>query len=156
MKAEKDNAEVRVDNVAEYQKVVDAEWDILYDKLDRIHKSGAKVKTLKTKTMVLRLFVICLFSRLFFQNFPSEMWLPNTLLIGECFVLAVSQMLIWLDDHVFYFTFVFEFVVVTAFCFKIQTRTMKACGGSIQSTVHDLNDDTLGGCDFFEEKQVRF
>ena len=23
-------------------------------------------------------------------------------------------------------------------------RTMKACGGSIQSTVHDLNDDTLG------------
>ena len=23
-------------------------------------------------------------------------------------------------------------------------RTMKACGGSIQSTVHDLNDETLG------------
>jgi len=43
LKAEKDNAEVRVDNVAEYQKVVDAEWNILYDKLDRIHKSGAKV-----------------------------------------------------------------------------------------------------------------
>jgi T-complex protein 1 subunit eta len=46
LKAEKDNAEVRVDNVAEYQKVVDAEWDILYDKLDRIHKSGAKARTL--------------------------------------------------------------------------------------------------------------
>ena len=43
LKAEKDNAEVRVDNVEEYQKVVDAEWNILYDKLDRIHKSGAKV-----------------------------------------------------------------------------------------------------------------
>lgn len=43
LKAEKDNAEVRVDNVTEYQKVVDAEWNILYDKLDRIHKSGAKV-----------------------------------------------------------------------------------------------------------------
>ena len=43
LKAEKDNAEVRVDNVEEYQKIVDAEWDILYDKLERIHKSGAKV-----------------------------------------------------------------------------------------------------------------
>jgi len=27
----------------EYQKVVDAEWQILYDKLDKIHQSGATV-----------------------------------------------------------------------------------------------------------------
>ena len=27
----------------EYQSVVDAEWKILYDKLDKIHQSGAKV-----------------------------------------------------------------------------------------------------------------
>merc|ERR1712119_231297 len=31
---------------------------------------------------------------------------------------------------------------------------MKSCGGSIQSTVNDLSDDTLGGCELFEEKQV--
>ena len=31
---------------------------------------------------------------------------------------------------------------------------MKACGGAIQSTVHDLNDLTLGHCEKFEEKQV--
>ncbi|CAL1683114.1 unnamed protein product [Lasius platythorax] len=43
LKAERDNAEVRVDNVAEYQRIVDAEWQILYDKLDQIHKSGTKV-----------------------------------------------------------------------------------------------------------------
>lgn len=43
LKAERDNAEVRVDNVAEYQAIVDAEWQILYDKLDKIHKSGAKI-----------------------------------------------------------------------------------------------------------------
>ncbi|KPM03291.1 Prolyl 4-hydroxylase subunit alpha-2 [Sarcoptes scabiei] len=43
LKAEKDNAEIRVNSVEEYQKVVDAEWNILYDKLDKIHKSGAKV-----------------------------------------------------------------------------------------------------------------
>lgn len=27
----------------EYQKIVDAEWQILYNKLDLIHKSGAQV-----------------------------------------------------------------------------------------------------------------
>nr|XP_006115688.1 T-complex protein 1 subunit eta isoform X1 [Pelodiscus sinensis] len=43
LKAEKDNAEVRVNNVEDYQAIVDAEWSILYDKLDKIHKSGAKV-----------------------------------------------------------------------------------------------------------------
>ncbi|XP_073416013.1 T-complex protein 1 subunit eta [Dendrobates tinctorius] len=43
LKAEKDNAEVRVSNVEEYQAIVDAEWNILYDKLNKIYKSGAKV-----------------------------------------------------------------------------------------------------------------
>uniref|UniRef100_A0A8B9IZM7 T-complex protein 1 subunit eta n=1 Tax=Amazona collaria TaxID=241587 RepID=A0A8B9IZM7_9PSIT len=42
LKAEKDNAEIRV-NTVDYQAIVDAEWNILYDKLDKIHKSGAKV-----------------------------------------------------------------------------------------------------------------
>lgn len=43
LKAERDNAEIRVDNVKEYQKVVDAEWTILYEKLAKIHESGANV-----------------------------------------------------------------------------------------------------------------
>ncbi|XP_076843641.1 T-complex protein 1 subunit eta [Brachyhypopomus gauderio] len=43
LKAEKDNAEVRVNTVEDYQAIVDAEWNILYDKLDKIYKSGAKV-----------------------------------------------------------------------------------------------------------------
>lgn len=72
LKAEKDNAEVRVSSVKvrklihitinkyrqisvimcfsysfihlqEYQAIVDAEWNILYDKLEKIYKSGAKV-----------------------------------------------------------------------------------------------------------------
>ena len=36
LKAERDNAEVRVDNVAAYQQVVDAEWDIIYEKLAKV------------------------------------------------------------------------------------------------------------------------
>ncbi|XP_048456899.1 T-complex protein 1 subunit eta [Rhincodon typus] len=43
LKAEKDNAEIRVNNVEDYQAIVDAEWNILYDKLEKIHLSGAKV-----------------------------------------------------------------------------------------------------------------
>ena len=43
LKAEKDNAEIRLENPDEYQRIVDAEWNIIYEKLDNIIKSGAKV-----------------------------------------------------------------------------------------------------------------
>lgn len=43
LKAEKDNAEVRVDQVAEYQAIVDAEWQIIYNKMEALYKTGAKV-----------------------------------------------------------------------------------------------------------------
>jgi T-complex protein 1 subunit eta len=43
LKAERDNAEVRVADVAAYQQVVDAEWDIIYDKLAKIVASGANI-----------------------------------------------------------------------------------------------------------------
>nr|CAH8856705.1 unnamed protein product [Trichobilharzia regenti] len=43
LKAEKENAEIRVNSVEEYQKIVDAEWQILYEKLDILHKSGVKI-----------------------------------------------------------------------------------------------------------------
>lgn len=43
LKSEKANAEIRLENPSEYQAVVDAEWKIIYDKLDKIVDSGAKV-----------------------------------------------------------------------------------------------------------------
>ncbi|KZV74112.1 hypothetical protein PENSPDRAFT_682287 [Peniophora sp. CONT] len=43
LKAEKDNAEVRVDAVADYQAIVDAEWEIIYRKLREIEATGAKI-----------------------------------------------------------------------------------------------------------------
>lgn len=43
LKAEKNNAEVRVEAVSEYQAIVDAEWEIIYRKLEAIEKTGAKV-----------------------------------------------------------------------------------------------------------------
>lgn len=33
-------------------------------------------------------------------------------------------------------------------------RTMRACGGSIQTSVNSMTPDVLGSCDLFEEKQI--
>jgi len=43
LKAEKDNAEIRVDKSSDYQAMIDAEWKIIYQKLDYIVASGANV-----------------------------------------------------------------------------------------------------------------
>merc|ERR1719440_1330148 len=43
LKAERDNAEVRITDVSAYQKIVDAEWEIIYDKLAKIVASGANI-----------------------------------------------------------------------------------------------------------------
>lgn len=43
LKAEKENAEIRIENPDDYQSIVDAEWKIIYDKLENIEKTGANV-----------------------------------------------------------------------------------------------------------------
>merc|ERR1719434_28613 len=43
LKAEKDNAEIRISDPDQYQSIVDAEWAIIYEKLDTIAKCGANV-----------------------------------------------------------------------------------------------------------------
>ena len=43
LKSEKDNAEVRLDDPAKYQEIVDAEWNIIYDKLEKCVASGAQI-----------------------------------------------------------------------------------------------------------------
>jgi len=42
-KSEKENAEVRIDNPDDFQSIIDAEWQIIYDKLEAIVKSGANI-----------------------------------------------------------------------------------------------------------------
>ncbi|KAJ8317493.1 hypothetical protein KUTeg_005397 [Tegillarca granosa] len=108
LKAEKDNAEVRVDSVQEYQSIVDAEWKILYDKLDKIHKSGANV----------------VLSKLPIGDVATQYFADRDLFCAG----RVP------DEDL--------------------RRTMKACGGSIQTSVQSLTPDVLGTCEKFEEKQV--
>ena len=43
LKAEKENAEIRIENPEEYQSIIDAEWKIILQKLDNICNSGANV-----------------------------------------------------------------------------------------------------------------
>ncbi|XP_071723299.1 T-complex protein 1 subunit eta isoform X2 [Rutidosis leptorrhynchoides] len=43
LKSEKENAEIRLSDPTQYQSIVDAEWNIIYDKLDKCAQSGAKI-----------------------------------------------------------------------------------------------------------------
>jgi T-complex protein 1 subunit eta len=41
--SEKENAEVRINDPDEYQTIVDAEWRIIYEKLEKCVESGASI-----------------------------------------------------------------------------------------------------------------
>ena len=41
LKAERDTAEIRIENPDQFQSIVDAEWRIIYNKLEKIVESGA-------------------------------------------------------------------------------------------------------------------
>lgn len=43
LKAERDNAEIRIEAVEDYQRIVDAEWEIIFRKLESVAATGAKV-----------------------------------------------------------------------------------------------------------------
>ena len=43
LKSEKENAEIRIENPEDYNAIVDAEWKIIYNKLENIVNSGANV-----------------------------------------------------------------------------------------------------------------
>lgn len=43
LKSEKENAEIRLTDPAQYQEIVEAEWAIIYEKLDKCVESGAQV-----------------------------------------------------------------------------------------------------------------
>lgn len=43
LKSEKENAEIRISNIDDFQSIVDAEWQIIYEKLQKIHEIGADI-----------------------------------------------------------------------------------------------------------------
>lgn len=108
LKAEKDNAEVRIDKVQDYQEIVDAEWHIILKKLKQCEDSGANI-------------------------------ILSKLPIGD---LATQY-----------------FADRKIFCAgRVSTedieRTLKAVGGTVQSTTTDITAEHLGTCEKFEEVQI--
>lgn len=71
LKSEKENAEIRINNVEDFQSIVDAEWQIIYEKLK--------------KFMMLEL-------KSYYQSFPLEIWLLNGSLIVVFSALEESPM----------------------------------------------------------------
>lgn len=43
LKSEKENAEIRITDPDQYQSIVDAEWSIIYEKLDKCVESGIAI-----------------------------------------------------------------------------------------------------------------
>ena len=59
LKSEKDNAEVRLDDPTKYQAIVDAEWNIIYDKLDKCAASGGAGDSVEAADRGLGHAVLC-------------------------------------------------------------------------------------------------
>ncbi|WFD19207.1 T-complex protein 1 subunit eta [Malassezia caprae] len=109
LKAEKDNAEVRIQEVSEYQAIVDAEWSIIYSKLEAIVKTGAKV----------------VLSKLPIGDLATQYFADRDIFCAGRVPMEDMQ------------------------------RVVQAVGGSIQSTVSDLDPARhLGTCGVFEERQI--
>ena len=108
LKAEKENAEVRINQVEDYQSIVDAEWSIIYDKLEKIVATGAKV----------------VLSKLPIGDLATQYFADRDIFCAG----RVAA-----DDL---------------------ARTVKAVGGSIQTSVNDIESHHLGTCELFEERQI--
>jgi T-complex protein 1 subunit eta len=129
LKAERDNAEVRIEAVSvrpishphshliwmlmrpysqEYQAIVDAEWSIIYSKLEAIAATGAKV----------------VLSRLPIGDLATQFFADRDIFCAG----RVAS-----DDL---------------------KRVVQAVGGAIQSTCSDIQAEHLGSCETFEEKQI--
>lgn len=90
LKSEKDNAEVRVEQVSEYQAIVDAEWQIIYNKLEALYKTGAKV-------VLSKLPIGDLATQYVPQAMPAVYLLtcPDTLRIATFSARAASLLMTW-------------------------------------------------------------
>ncbi|KAF2862181.1 hypothetical protein K470DRAFT_275533 [Piedraia hortae CBS 480.64] len=108
LKSEKDNAEVRVEQVREYQAIVDAEWKIISDKMEALYKTGAKV----------------VLSKLPIGDLATQYFADRDIFCAG----RVSS-----ED---------------------MERVCQATGASVQSTCSDIQEQHLGTCERFEERQV--
>lgn len=126
LKSEKDNAEVRVEQVSEYQAIVDAEWQIIYNKMEALHKTGTKVVLSKLPI-----------GDLATQYVSYLTWAPS--------VFAKDEHRYFADRDIF---------CAGRVSSADLERVVQATGGSISSTCSDIQPQHLGTCERFEERQI--
>lgn len=108
LKSERENAEIRIDDPAKYQSIVDAEWEIIYEKLRLCAESGASI----------------VLSKLPIGDLATQYFADRDIFCAGR--LSDSDL----------------------------TRTARATGAKVQTTVHGVESSVLGTCGKFEERQV--
>lgn len=126
LKSEKDNAEVRVDQVSEYQAIVDAEWQIIYNKMEALYKTGAKIVLSKLPI-----------GDLATQQVSLQQWYGK--------VDGLHSRRYFADRDIF---------CAGRVSSEDLERVVQATGGSISSTCSDIQEQHLGTCGRFEERQI--
>lgn len=133
LKSEKENAEVRIDDPDQYQSIVDAEWNIIYEKLDLCVKSGAKI----------------ILSKLPIGDLATQVYISSFFF----FIIFILLLLLYIYILIQYFADRGLFCAgrVTA---EDLDRVCKATGARVQTSVNGLTDDILGKCGDFQERQI--
>jgi T-complex protein 1 subunit eta len=126
LKSEKDNAEVRVEQVSEYQAIVDAEWQIIFNKLEALYKTGAKV----------------VLSKLPIGDLATQYVRPPSLVCGRMLIFSGRY---FADRDIF---------CAGRVAADDMERVNQATGSSTQSTCTDIQERHLGTCGSFEERQI--
>ena len=130
LKSEKDNAEVRVEQVSEYQAIVDAEWQIIYNKLEAIYKTGAKV----------------VLSKLPIGDLATQLVTP----LPCCMCLNDK----YTNDYETRYFADRDIFCAGRVASDDMDRVCQATGAATQSTCTDIQDRHLGTCGAFEERQI--
>lgn len=73
----------RLSDPLQYQSIVDAEWNIIYDKLDKCVKSGAKI-------VLSRLAIGDLATQVGYFNFPLSMVFVGTITVSFFSILPIE------------------------------------------------------------------
>ena len=158
-----------------YQSIVDAEWDIIYDKLDKIAASGSQIvlSRLAIGDLATQYFadrnIFCAGRVPIDVRFQSLNFNFCLLVLGFysctssccCLCFLMSTISFHADDENAVELVLLEFVKLeirnTNFSgtdLQDLVRVSLACGGVVQTSITSLTPDVLGSCGRFEERQI--
>ena len=146
--------------MSDYQSIVDAEWRVIYDKLEKIVATGAKVVLSKVRrrppVLAARSTPRVLRSHALVSSGSGRE--PRPLFSGRtpppCVHYGLSRPQLAIGDLATQY-----FADRDIFCAgrvpeEDLQRTLKAVGGAMQTSVNGIQASHLGQCALFEERQI--